>query len=246
MKAASVRLASPGGARLREVPYPDFLRDDKKAIEAALRIAWERLPSEAASEGKHLASLPEVEITELLKKVLDTLLDETSSPAPEFSSGRFETVIRGGEIRDHTGMLLEKRPDLVFRYSGAKKPGVMYREHHGLFVECKIIDATHPERLYGQHGIRRFVSGEYAWVMPSAMMVAYVRNNSTVLNCLVPHLRKVEFDDEYRVKALPVIRDGEDSQATPIYVSKHARPDVKAFGSSPGDIEIAHLWLAVG
>ena len=229
-----------------KVPYLDFAPDDKEAIEEALRIAWERLPREASHEGKSLWLLSEVEITELLQRLLNALLDETPSPVRKFSSGRFETVVRGGELRDYAGMSLEKRPDLVFRYCGRKHPGIHRRQYHGLFVECKIIDETHPERLYGQDGIVRFVRGEYAWAMPSAMMIAYVRNGATVPRCLAPHLAKAKYQDEYRVKTLPKVRPhGKDAGTPPVYISLHERPEVKVAGVGSGDIAIAHLWLQV-
>ncbi len=134
-------------------------------------------------------------------------------------------------------------------------PGVVGRspedeaKTYGMFVECKIIEHSkddHSIEHYCKNGLRRFVEGEYACVMPSGMMVAYVRKKKTIARHLTPYLQNRLHD--YEVQSLPTLHPRRSSQTPPpVYVSTHGRSKalVGTRGRSPGVIENTHLWLDV-
>lgn len=217
-------------------PYPDIPEHDKEVIEKAIEIAWSRLLARY-----DLRAFDEVQLNELIRMELNDLLDEDPSPVPAYTSERFETVERDSEYPDYTGQLLKKKPDLRFRYVGRKRPGVLRREQHALFVECKIVDSTdrkHDMEFYTQHGLARFIRGDYAWAMPSAMMIGYVRDGSSCVPVeLTNHLRDCKSRRAYRLRALPI-----RCARGQAYESRHRRR-FRVAKLSPGDIVITHIWL---
>lgn len=220
----------------RVFPYPDIPGHDREVIENAITVAWSRL-----RERHNLRELGEVQLNDLMRMELNDLLDEDPSPVPAYTSERFETVERDSEFADHTGQLLGKKPDLRFRHAGRKHPGVLRREQHALFVECKIVDSTdgvHDMKFYAGKGLIKFVRGDYAWAMPSAMMIGYVRDGSSSVPVeLTEHLRDCKSRRAYRVRELPT-----KCTVGQAYESRHRRR-FKVENFSPGDIAIIHVWL---
>lgn len=235
----------------QSLPYQDLSELLKEAIEDALREAWKRLPSEARRQGIHWTEAGETTITRLLLDEMERLRTDIAKPIPHFSDEVFGYVTEGEGSPDATGKPFDentKKPDLVIR--PLKPPfGVARPRTYGMFVECKIIEHSkddHGIEHYCKNGLRRFVKGEYACVMPSGMMVAYVRRKKTVTGHLKPYLAKRS--DDYEVQSLPDLHPRRDSQVLPpVYVSTHGRSRVQigTRGRSPGVIEIAHLWLDV-
>lgn len=232
--AGTLANGPPPAARV--FPYPDIPGHDREIIEAAIAVAWSRL-----SERYRLREFNEVQLNELMRMELNDLLDEDPSPVPAYTSERFETVERDSEFADHTGQRLGKKPDLRFRYVGRKRPGVLRREQHALFVECKIVDSTdgtHHMKFYTETGLIKFVRGDYAWAMPSAMMIGYVRDGSSSVPVeLTGHLRDCKSRRACRVRALPT-----KCTIGQAYESRHRRR-FKVENISPGDIVIVHVWL---
>lgn len=233
------------------IPYEDLSELMKEAVEEALREAWRRLPAEASRQGIDLRVEGEEPITRLLRDELDKLRRDETQPVPGFTELVFQHIPESEGVPDCSGMPFKegtKRPDLVFRPVRLPR-GVVRSSTYGLFVECKIIHSSrdhHGINDYIKDGLLRFISGDYAWMMPSGMMVAYVRNGKTVPSLLIPHLSKEEHRQAYKVKRLPSLRQGSPLRAPPTYVSLHGRtPHVQPGGLSLGDIEIAHLWLDV-
>src|SRR5450755_429460 len=72
-------------------------------------------------------------------------------------------VARGKESLSFDGTRLEMRPDLLIYLSSRT-------QRFPLVVEAKILDSKtdKTEALYCDHGIRRFVDGEYAWGEPGS------------------------------------------------------------------------------
>jgi hypothetical protein len=174
----------------------------------------------------------------VLQLALNELLDDEEEPVSGFSSELFETVERGAEVVNYSGMKLEKRPDLRFRMQG-RIPSVSDRTHYGMFVECKLLDATHSLRLYAVNGVLRFVQGDYAWAMPHGMMLAYVRSSAPTHDDLITFLKKGRA--EYSVV--------DTSHGSPEDVDEFVRSVHDRLwmypspASSPGQIELIHVWL---
>jgi len=224
------------------LPYPTPSLPLRRAIEMALRVAWQRIKKGTAAYRKQLRMASEVHLTTVLVEQLNALRADPTTPVPGFTGSLFETVIRGGEVTNFDGSALEKRPDMVFRTVGV--PTGINTTHCGLFVECKVVNATHPLGLYATHGVRRFVDGEYAWAMTCAMMLAYVGSSVTVAAHLLPLLNKKK--KRLGTKLLPTIRVDDVKSKPPVFVSTHGRKWTFPNGQpNPGPIELGHLWLGL-
>lgn len=227
------------------LPFADFPIAWRGVVLAACREAWRRLSSAAAAQGISLASFSEDDITGRLKTVLNELRKADPSPVPGFSSALFETVVRDAVVTTFDGSSLDKKPDLVFRPIDTA-PGLWLSEYRGLFTECKIVDGgNHSIGLYCSKGVRRFVSGEYAWAMPSGLMIAYVRDGKTIGRTLRSALKRARRtgNDIFYTKRLPRLESALGS-APVAYLSVHRREWIHTNGEKPGDVEIVHLWLS--
>jgi len=236
----SAGLMTRGGLPRQALPHPALGILVRRMIEDAIRLAWHRLRTENPSRRINLSTAGEVKCTARLVKLLNKLRDAPDESLKGFSSSMFQVVARGGEVESFDGKHLEKRPDMVFRLI-QPRPGIASSEYDGLFVECKVVDVTHSLSAYCKHGLRRFVSGEYAWAMREALMVAYVRGGWTVNKGLAKHLKKHE--STYAITAALAPRVGEGAAKPQVLVSAHARTWTYPSGSLPGVIEVAHLWL---
>jgi len=209
----------------------------QRVVRAALRYAWNAVQARAEEHG--LSGATEPQITTVLQFRLNELLDDDDEPVPGFSSNYFETVERGSEMVNYSGKKLEKRPDLRFRMQGRIQL-VHDRTHYGLIVESKLLDAAHPLRLYSANGILRFVHGDYAWAMPHGMMLAYVRSGAPTQEDLITFLKNGYV--EYGVVDAFHVSTPQDSEE--FVLSVHERPwQYPSSASSPGPIELIHVWL---
>jgi hypothetical protein len=149
--------------------HPEHLRVIVEVLSAAWSDLLQRHPRVLLQED-------EAAINALMETRLLALLDEDSLWAQ-----MVRTVARGRETLSFDGTHLEKRPDLslYLTYRNAAFP---------LVIECKIIDAANSKsgKLYCDNGVSRFLTGEYAWAAREALMVAYVRDKSTIASTLAP------------------------------------------------------------
>ena len=225
------------------VPFRDLSVLERSAIEEAIVVAWRRVPAAAARAGVDLGSVDEEPITRLLRDELDALQRDRTNPVPGFSDREFDHIPESEAIRVGARVVY---PDLVVRPRNTP-PGVPLgrRVDYGLMIECKILDRTRPNlslRTYCVKGLLRFVTGEYAAAMPSAMLVAYVRCEWSVPEQLVRHFSEAGYDREYQVQSMPALH-AERAQV-PVYVSRHGRPGVLVWDRhAAGDIAVTHLWL---
>ena len=232
------------------VPYPDLSYLEKCAVEDAIIEAGRRLPAAAARCRIDLATAAEEPITRLLRDELDLLRRDESSPVPGFSEDSFQHIPESEGVPDAGGRLDEfgtHFPDLVFRPVRTPRQARSSVEY-GLFVECKIVDLGkdhHSIRYYCNRGILRFVSGDYAGAMPSAMIIAYVRGHCDVATHLGQYLIKDEHALAFQVVRPPTPSPRlAGSAVIALYASRHARSKVRVWGTyPPGDIELVHLWL---
>ena len=196
---------------------PDVGAAYKRAVLAAIDWAWLEV---CARWPQTVRAGREEEITERIEAVLNEHVAGRRR-APGLAS--FETICRGGKVRASDGRI-EKAPDLVFRPPLPRS--VRDRSAWGWFVECKIIDARHPPRDYCENGVARFVHGEYAAKMPSALMLGYARDGSTPHATLSPLL----------ARAFGTQRHDATSGSTCLSIHSRAVPRCP-------DISLTHLWL---
>jgi hypothetical protein len=202
-----------------------------RVITEKVNDAWEDLRS---THKETLEVGAESEINSLLQSRLNAMIGED-----ELWGQLVRCVVRGGESLSFDGSHLEKRPDLSLVLTRAQPA-------FPLVVECKLIDsqANKTVRLYCNEGLRRFVIGDYAWANREALMLAYVRDKSTVAGLLFPYLtgKLSKEPDPFRTVELP---------AWPSWpglpdcgFSVHHREFVYVGTSdAPGDISMLHIWL---
>jgi len=220
------------------LPHPDIPQRQWLVVEKVLFEAWGLLLNLPPTT-LDISLATEDEITSELHKAIEDL--RYGERLPGFTAAIFETTSREGNLCSFDNASIDKQPDLVFRLVG-KHPGVARPEQHGLFIECKPIDTRHPiGSNYCAKGVIRFVSGEYAWAMTSAMMVGYVRDTQYTIKKLGSALKK----DLKKYETLELPRKCQLPSRS--YRSKHDRvwkyPVLT--NNSPGPIVLRHLWLEV-
>lgn len=146
------------------LPLPAIEDIHMQVIVDWIARAWSHLVSDHAG---HLRYDDEEGITVLLETQLLNLLDDDQP-----WSQLIERVDRAKCI-NHDGRRLEKGPDMSIHLTTR-------RRQFPLHVECMIIDRGKGVSLYCKDGVSRFVRGDYAWAAQEAMMIAYVRNASTI------------------------------------------------------------------
>ena len=183
-----------------------------------------------------VASGSEPEATALMEACLNRRIEEDS-----LWGQLVLWVARGKEGISFDGSHLEKRPDLsIHLWDGARR--------FPLVVEAKIVDSGSEKTVarYCYRGLRRFVEGEYAWGNREALMIAYVRDGSSIAGRLKPFLAEAmgSSSPAYLVEELPahVGSSGRD-----LACSRHSRAFVYVTQIPPnhaGPISIWHLWLS--
>jgi hypothetical protein len=179
----------------------------------------------------------EAEVTALMESRLNTLIEED----PLWGQ-LVLCVARGKESLSFDGSHLEKRPDLSIYLSNRTRV-------FPLIVEAKILDSAtgRTETLYCDHGLRRFVDGEYAWGNREAFMIAYVRDSSSIDRTLKPFLAsaRARVPRGYLVEELPTRASGISFD---LAYSRHGRAFLYSNQTppahQPGSIAIWHLWLS--
>ena len=228
------------------LPFDDFPMTWRRVVVDACREAWSRLSDAAKAVSTSMASFSEDEITGRLKTILNDMRCQDPPPIMGFSTALFETVVRDAVVSTYNGSSLGKKPDLVFRPI-EMEPGMWLSEYRGLFTECKIIDKQkHAIGLYCGKGLKRFVEGEYAWAMPSGLMLGYARENrrvDTTLRNALKRAQDVASGDEFDTITLPK-QDTRFGSHPVAYVSVHRRNWNYSTGEPPGNVELIHLWLS--
>lgn len=205
---------------------PDLSSIHKKAIEHALRWAWQQLIN-ANDPVLHRGT--EEAITAAMEQALGQI-EQGRRIAPGLKD--FDHPVRGAKQITADGRI-EKQPDLTFRPPVSAYPAVTNSTAWGYFVECKIIEDNHSSRTvgaYSDQGIRRFAMGEYAARMPTGMMLAFVRGNPlpvAALTALLPLFGAKE-----------IACDAAPDRCS----TRHARMQLER---PCVDIGLRHLWLSV-
>ena len=203
------------GQRHQRYPFPDFPLWAMRAVLAAIIRSF----NDAISAAENFSG--ENDLSAVLVDELNEL--RRAATVPAFSAQLFQVVTRDGCSSTFDGTSLQKRPDMIFRLATSLD------EYEGWFVECKIVDATHPPGLYFSMGVSRFVSGEYAWAMPSALMVAYAGTGYSTRNV---------------TKLAPRCQPSTLLKSPQLQHSDHPRSwAYPGTSRGPGDLRILHLWL---
>lgn len=224
--------------------FPPFGDLQVKAVEQALRLAWKELVKNPLVYDVDLSVANEVAISEGLVRVVDMIRDTGAIPA---FTKHFETPHSDGSLRNFNGTKLSKRPDMSFKLKVNPVPGI-HGMHHRLFVEAKVLGiGKQGVGAYCKDGVSRYIVGDYAWAMPHAMMVAYVRSPAHVLpESLDKHLSKPANKLSYEVLTLQAKACGFTSSSPRAYETTHGRTGwTFSDGTAPTSIKLIHLWLSI-
>lgn len=174
----------------------------------------------------------EAEVTALLVTQLNRMIEEDTVWRQLVTC-----VVRGAESLSYNGEHLEKRPDLSIFLSGRAL-------RFPLIAEAKIIDTTRGENLDCSQGLRRFLNGQYGWGGREAIMIAYVRDGTTIAGRLQPYLAQSAQTVSYAVKTAPIalattVCDAARSSHGRSFLYSHTAPPANA----PGTVTLWHLWV---
>ncbi|MFC1962774.1 hypothetical protein ACFLWB_02110 [Chloroflexota bacterium] len=224
-----------------ELPHPPISLPIFLVVEEALCVAWDYLRTRPRSGFNLLSATEDVITQELHERLLDEIFNE--GIVDGFDRQLFTFVMRESKVRNYDGANLDKMPDLIIGLSD--RLNVFRRSQDGLFIECKPVDPGHSAGVhYCDKGIIRFVHGEYAWAMTSALMIGYVRNGYNISSKLVKALE--EHGREVTTIALPrpCQRSNPGKHNEVVHVSRHSRTfSYIETGQRAPAITIRHLWL---
>lgn len=176
----------------------------------------------------------EAEINALMESSLNNLWSD-----PLWSQ-LVTSVSRGKESLSYDGAHLEKRPDLSIYLTG-KHPSFP------VVVECKIIDKASGKGvdLYCKNGISRFVKGEYAWANREGIMIAYIRDDASIKNHLLPLLatgRRL-LPDPWETTQLPMAKTAVHRHVLSSHHHRSFSYSKRTSSGAPGTIALWHVWL---
>jgi len=233
---------SDDGIRL---PHPQLPLHVHLVIETAIRVAWELMVSKGR-EGFDFESAHEDDVTlELYERLYDEVFDK--GIVAGFDRAIFATIQREPKVRNYNRLHPDKMPDILVNF--IDRPVGVMNSQHGLFIECKPVDRKHPTgSAYCDEGIIRFIRGDYAWTMQSAMMVGYARKGYSLL----PKLSEALTSN--RKEPIPTSFGPENCRRTmatafaeQVAISTHQRTfKYQENGLPAGNITIRHLWLKRG
>lgn len=223
------------------LPHPPISLPIFLVVEDALRVAWDRLRTHPRA-GFHLLSATEDVVThELYERLFDEVFNK--GVVSGFDRQLFTVITRESKVRNYDWAMLDKMPDLLIGL--ADRLNVFKATQDWLFIECKPVDDDHSVGVhYCEKGIIRFVRGEYAWAMTSALMIGYSRRGYALLPKLADAL-------EARMRELPTIalprpcrrsRPGQNSEV--VHITRHSRAfSYVETGQQAPAITLRHLWL---
>lgn len=228
------------------MPYAGFSDLEMLLVEKALRLVWAESTKRFQCHRIEFGNADEDDISSALVMVFDNiwsndrhLLSELAKyfdPVPAFNS-------QVGAL-DYLGQKLKYKPDITFRRNYTESG--MSVLNSCLFVEAKLVDRTKTMGNYCGDGLMRFVEGKYAWAVPQAMMLGYVRSSDQHLpDTLAQHFNRHEKTAEYKLAEGPVAfalsRYSDRS-----YRTVHNRALRYPETNRPlGPITVVHLWLRV-
>jgi hypothetical protein len=210
-------------------------------VEEAIRTSWQCLKARPHSR-MNLQTATEDEVThDLYEVIYDEVFDQ--GLVDGFDREHFTVVTREAKVRNYDGTKLDKMPDLLVGIAG--RNDVYKKTQDWLFIECKPVDTNHTVGVhYGAKGIARFIRGEYAWAMTSALMVGYASLGYSIEPKLPESLESRK--QEFKVRRMPVPCHCSPavSYAEKVHSTEHERTFYYLENGQPAPpIKLRHLWL---
>jgi hypothetical protein len=223
-----------------ELPHPSIGLPVLLVVEEAVRVAWNIIRQSARASFDLLNATEDVITHELYEALNDKVFNK--GLVKGFNRELFTTITRESKVRNYNSTVLDKMPDLLI---GLIDRTVYFPSQDWIFIECKPVNATHSAgKYYCDKGIIRFVGGDYAWTMTSALMIGYVSGGYTINPKLVDALQK----RKQEITTLNNIEPCNKSIACPasetVHISQHTRTFTYVeTGQKAPAITIRHLWL---
>lgn len=224
------------------LPHPPLSLRAHLIIEAALCAAWELMTNRGRAAFDLQTANEDTITLELYERLWDEIFNK--GVVAGFDTDVFASVHREPKIRNFHGSHPDKMPDLFVDF--IDRPAGVMNSQHGLFIECKPVDRKHPAGAsYCDKGLIRFVRGDYAWAMQSAMMVGYAHEDYSLVPKLSEALasnRKESIPTSFSPESCP--RTRATAYAEQVAISKHQRTfNYVENGLLAGVIVLRHLWL---
>lgn len=224
-----------------ELPHPPISLPIFLVVEEAICVAWDFLRTHPRS-GFNLLSASEDEVTE---ELYERLYDEVFNRGivDGFDRQLFTVITRESKVRNYDGTKLDKMPDLLIGLSD--RLSVFRLSQDWLFIECKPVDSDHSIGIhYCDKGIIRFVRGEYAWAMTSALMIGYILDGFSITSNLSNALEKRNKEITTILSPCPCQRSKSGKNNEVVHISRHSRTfNYVETGQQAPLITIRHLWL---
>ena len=230
---------SNGGVQL---PHPPLSLRVHLVVESAICAAWELMTHHGRPDFNLQSANEDTVTLELYERLYDEVFNK--GIVDGFDREVFASIHREPKIRNFNRLHPDKMPDIFLDF--IDRPAGVMNSQHGLFIECKPIDRQHPTgSAYCDEGLVRFVRGDYAWAMQSAMMIGYAREGYSLVPKLSEALasnRNELIPTSFGPESCP--RTRATAIAEQVAVSKHQRKFNYIEDNSPaGIIVIRHLWL---
>lgn len=228
------------GAAGTELPHPPISLPIFLVVEEALCVAWDYLRTRPRSGFNLLSAVEDVVTQEFYERLYDEVFNK--GIVDGFDRQLFPDITREPKVRNYDGSSLDKMPDMLIRLFDR---GVFIPSQDGLFIECKPVDTGHSIGVhYCSRGIIRFVRGDYAWAMTSALMIGYVRNGYSIPLKLTKALKDCKTGVPIIALPSPCQRSKPGKNNEVVQVSQHSRTfSYLETGNQAPAITLRHLWL---
>lgn len=224
---------------LYRLPHPPYGIAVVRVIQAAISRAFEIIRENPDID---LGTMEEDDVTITLRAVLTNQLWK-SGEVDGFDRHHFEKVDRQHRCVSYDNTHVAKEPDMRFTIRDDTRSDVLETED-GMITECKPVDDTHgPGSHYCDRGIKRFVEGQYAWAMPEALMIGYVRGERSIASTLVPAMKRAKQKKQLNTVTFPepIGEQQDDEEALHHSIHRRGFP----WRENKGDatpMRIYHIW----
>ncbi len=224
-----------------ELPHPPISLPIFLVVEEALCVAWDCLRTQPRTGFNLLSATENVVTQELYERLYDEVFNK--GVVDGFDRQLFTDIMRESKVRNYDGAKLNKMPDLLIGLSD--RLNVFKLSQDWLFIECKPVDPDHSAGVhYCDKGIIRFVRGEYAWAMTSALMIGYARNGYSISSKLAKAIEAREKEVPTIALPCPCQRSKPGKYNEVVHVSQHSRTfSYVETGQQAPAITLRHLWL---
>lgn len=227
------------------LPHPIISIRVHLVIERAIRKAWELVTTQPRAGFNYKTATEDLLTLELFERLKDNIFNKGLIGG--FDRSIFSSINRGPKIRNFDRTHPDKMPDLLIEFIDCPTNGIP--SQHGLFIECKPVDAKHSVGSeYCDKGLVRFIRGDYAWAMQNAMMLGYAGSTHKITDKLPKALSSQKRKSPFNTLTGPTCcpKTKSDAISQDVVTTTHQRNfRYIETASAPGPITIRHLWLSL-